>query len=192
MWPWGHLALGYLLYSPATRLRTGRPPGAAAVVLLAIGTQLPDVVDKSLAWIFHVVPQGFAVGHSVFVAVPLGIAAALVAARRGYTAAGTAFAVGWWSHLAGDVLVALATDNPLAFARVLWPVVTLPPLGRQVTALGRLRYFVENWLELLRAADSPLILVLYFGPLGLAVLLWLVDGLPGLPGLPVGRHRGRS
>lgn len=181
MWPWGHLALGYLLFSPGVRLRTGRPPGASAVVLLAIGTQLPDLVDKSLAWVFHVFPQGFGVGHSVFVAVPLGLAAILAGRYSGHVAAGMGFAVGWWSHLAGDLLVGLASENPYTLERVLWPVVTLPPLGRPVTAIGRIQYFFGKWLELLRAGDTPVLVLLYFGPLLAAVLLWLVDGAPGLP-----------
>lgn len=181
MWPWGHLAVGYLLYSPAVRLRTGRPPGAHAVVLLALGTQLPDVVDKSLSWGFHVFPQGYAVGHSVFVAIPVGVAVVLAAASRERPAVGVAFAVGWWSHLAGDVFVALATGNPYAFARVLWPVVTLPPYGTEFTAVGRLRYLVANWLDLLGTADSSLVLVVYGGPLVAAFLLWVADGAPGVP-----------
>lgn len=181
MWPWGHLAVGYLLYSPAVRLGTGRPPDAPAVALLVVGTQLPDVVDKSLAWVFHVVPHGYAVGHSVFVAVPVGLAAVLVAAYRGRLAAGLAGAVGWWSHLAGDVLVGLATENPYALARVLWPVATLPPLGREATGLGRVLYFLDNWLALLRATDSTVVYLVYFGPLAVALLLWLVDGAPGVP-----------
>lgn len=181
MWPWGHLAVGYLLCSPAVRLRTGRPPGAHAVVLLVLGTQLPDLVDKSLSWVFHVFPQGYAVGHSVFLAVPLGVAAVLAAASRERLAVGLAFAVGWWSHLLGDVLVALATGNPYAFARVLWPVVSLPPYGTEFTALGRFRYLVGNWLELLRAADTALVLVVYLSPLAAAFLLWLADGAPGVP-----------
>lgn len=225
MWPWGHLAVGYLLYSAAVRLRTGRPPRAAAVVLLLAGTQLPDVVDKPLAWVYHVVPQGYAVGHSVFVAVPVGLVAALGGiaygrsalsgrhrgffdrhggapegrpgtsdGRHGATdggtgpvdggragAAGVAFAVGWWSHLAGDVAVALARGNPYAFDRVLWPVSNLPPLDRSVTAVGRVRYFLDNWLDILATADSSLLLLAYAGPLLAAGLLWLVDGAPGVP-----------
>lgn len=225
MWPWGHLAVGYLLYSGAVHLRTGRPPRAAAVVVLAVGTQLPDVVDKTLAWVYHAVPQGYAAGHSVFVAVPVGLAVALGGIaygrsaipgrygrfsdgrggasegppgtsdeRHGVTdvgtgpvdggrvgAAGVAFAVGWWSHLAGDVAVGIATGNPYAFDRVLWPVSQLPPLDRSVTAVGRVRYFLDNWLDLLAIADGSWLLLAYAGPLLAAGLLWLVDGAPGVP-----------
>ena len=58
MWPWGHLALGYLLHSPLARARFGRPPTDRATLLLVIGTQLPDLVDKPLAWWLGVLPAG--------------------------------------------------------------------------------------------------------------------------------------
>jgi hypothetical protein len=65
MWPWGHLALGYLLYSPFARARFGRPPTDRATLLLAFGTQLPDLVDKPLAWRLDVLPAGRTLGHSL-------------------------------------------------------------------------------------------------------------------------------
>lgn len=36
MWPWGHLAVGYLVYSAYTRVRYGLPPSVLPVVLLAV------------------------------------------------------------------------------------------------------------------------------------------------------------
>jgi hypothetical protein len=49
MWPWGHLAVGYLLSAGAAYLRDHSSPRGLAVVALAAGTQLPDLLDKPLA-----------------------------------------------------------------------------------------------------------------------------------------------
>ena len=50
--PWGHLAIGYLCLSLAIRARWRVPPQGPAVIAVAIGTQLPDLIDKPLAWTF--------------------------------------------------------------------------------------------------------------------------------------------
>lgn len=180
MWPWGHLAFGYLLYSPAVHLLRRRAPTHAGVLALALGTQLPDLVDKPLAWVFHVTPTGYSVAHSAFVAVPLGLALVALAASRGRPAVGAALSVGWWSHLAGDVLFGLALRNPYAFDRVLWPLVTLPAPTTRPT-IERILYYLSNWTEFLAATDGLLIPVLYVGAFVVAGLLWLADRAPGFP-----------
>lgn len=181
MWPWGHAAVGYLLYSPLVRLTEGRGPTGVEVAVLAVATQLPDLVDKPLSWIFGIFPQGFAVGHSVFVAVPLGLAVAGVAVARDRSATGVAFVVGYWSHLLGDVALALALGEPAAVDRVLWPVVTLPPYGTDYEAGGRLAHYVTTWVASMRQGGGTTALVAYLSPLVGAVVLWLLDGLPGAP-----------
>ena len=49
MWPWGHLAAGYPVYTAYTRLHTGDPPADVPALVALLGTQLPDLVDKPLA-----------------------------------------------------------------------------------------------------------------------------------------------
>lgn len=181
MFPWGHLAFGYLLFSPLVRLWRRRGPEGLAVVALALGTQLPDLIDKPLSWVFHLTPSGYSVAHSVFVAVPVagGVAVALTA--RGRSEAGVGFAVGYLSHLAGDVLLAVALRQPYTVERVLWPAVTLPGYASEPSAVGRTLTYVVEWVEFLLASENLLLPVMYFGPLVAAGLLWLVDGAPGLP-----------
>lgn len=181
MWPWGHLAFGYVLYSLGVRLWRRRPPGSLGALLLLVGTQLPDLVDKPLSWVYGVFPQGYGPGHSVFVAVPVGLAVLLLAARRGRATAGLGLAVGWWSHLVGDVMVALALDTPHTFARLLWPVADIPPGGMTVDGVGHVLYFLGEGLERLRESGNQDVVLLYLGFLFGAFLLWLVDGAPGLP-----------
>lgn len=181
MWPWGHLAFGYVLYSAASRGWLDEPPRGSAVYVLLLATQLPDLVDKPLSWSLGVFPTGYSVAHSVFVAVPVGIGVALVAWRRDRIAAGVAFVVGYWSHLLGDLLVGAVTRQPVVLGRVLWPLVSMPPYAERMGALERaMTYFVAFVVEL-RSADDPLLLLIYVGPFAAAILIWIVDGMPGLP-----------
>lgn len=181
MWPWGHLAVGYLLYSPAVHLLRGRAPGAVGVLALALGTQLPDLVDKPLSWVFHLTPQGYSVAHSVFVAVPVGIAVVALAAEYGRIEVGGAFTVGYWSHLVADVVFAVALREPYAVERVLWPLVVLPPYSSRVPPLARVFEYADRWVEYLLATAGAVGLAVYVAPLVAAGLLWLYDGAPGLP-----------
>ncbi|WP_254820947.1 metal-dependent hydrolase [Haloglomus halophilum] len=180
MWPWGHLALGYLLYSPAVRLLRRRGPAAAGALALALGTQFPDLLDKPLAWVLGVTSQGYTVGHSVFVAVPLAVLVVSLAARHDRTEAGLAFAVGHLSHLLGDVLFAVALRNPYTIERVLWPVANLPA-GGQRAVTGRVLEYAAEWVAYLLATDQGWFVALYVGTLLGAFCLWLLDGVPGLP-----------
>lgn len=183
MWPWGHAALGYLLFSFGSRLFGRRPDGYPVIVLL-IATQLPDLVDKSLSWVFELFPQGYSIGHSVIVAIPLGIAVLALAVWRRRAECGFAFIIGYWSHLIGDIAFGLIEGNPYTFARVLWPVVTLPPYSSDLGALARIREYASAFIYLLSTEEASATLIIallfYFGPFLLAVLIWVIDGTPGI------------
>lgn len=181
MWPWGHAALAYLLYSPLVRLLGGRTPAGSEVGLLGVAALGPDLVDKPLSWVFGVFPQGYSVAHSVFVAVPLGLGVCAVAVARDRPGLGLAVLVGYWSHLAADVGLALVLGEPAAFERVLWPVVTLPPYATEFEPGGRIAHYFAAWLEQMREGRGTAALVTYLAPLVAAVVLWALDGLPGLP-----------
>lgn len=68
MWPWGHAAVGYTLYSAFSRMYYRKPPSDAAALVVLFGTQLPDFNDKPLAWTFDVLPTGRSLGHSLLTA----------------------------------------------------------------------------------------------------------------------------
>jgi len=74
MWPWGHLAVGYVAFSVFVRFRLGRQPSGHAALALAVATQLPDLIDKPLAWQFGLLSSGISVAHSILVGVPLAFA----------------------------------------------------------------------------------------------------------------------
>lgn len=168
MLPWGHAALGYLLYHALLRLDApARRPGDAATLALGVGTQFPDLIDKPGAWTLGVVPSGRSVGHALPVVVPLLVVLWLVAspARRGLV---VAFAVGVGSHLVGDswVLALRGDFGDLSF--LLWPVLPVEPEH----GLG----FVEFFLSL--TLTPPIVVGLVVTAIGLAV--WNRDGRPGI------------
>ena len=186
MWPWEHLAFGYVLYSGYTRLRHGRRPERGPVVALVVATQLPDLIDKPLAWTFDVLPTGRSLGHSVFVAGAFLGVVALLARRRGAPAFGPAVAVGYLSHLLGDVIYHVVTQvlrgeatavEDVAF--LLWPLVRQPSreTGR---LLERTDQLFGEFVTYLGTPDGLVYLALELGLLLLATVFWASDGWPGL------------
>jgi|AntRauMinimDraft_4_1070384.scaffolds.fasta_scaffold01068_2 hypothetical protein len=134
MWPWGHLGLGYLLALPMLS-RVDLDGDYVALAALAVGTQLPDLVDKPLAWTFDIMPYGRAAAHSVLV---LGAVAVVLPVVSRSVRVGVPLLVGWATHLVGDVVYPLAEG---AFGQVTflaWPLLALPePAGDY----GILSYF---------------------------------------------------
>lgn len=134
MWPWGHLGLGYLLALPLLA-RLGLADDDVALAALAVGTQLPDLVDKPLAWTFDVMPYGRAAAHSVLV---LGAVAVVVGLVWRSVRVGVVLLVGWTTHLVGDVLYPLAEGALGDVSFLAWPLLALPePAGDY----GILSYF---------------------------------------------------
>ncbi|WP_435346650.1 metal-dependent hydrolase [Haloarchaeobius sp. HRN-SO-5] len=180
MWPWEHLAFGYVLYSLAAHTVWRRAPGGAETVALVLATQFPDLVDKPLSWGLELFPSGYAVGHSLLFAGPLATAVLVVAHRRGRLGVGTAFAVGYASHLAGDVLSPFLSGRPLGFERVLWPFVDFPAYETDRGFVGRFGYYVGRYLhEVAQPENLPFVLG-YLALFGAVGVLWLTDGAPGV------------
>ena len=124
MFPWTHAAFGYLLLvGLAVLLR--RRVSRAELVAVVVGTQLPDLVDKPLAWYFNVIPSGRSLAHSLLLAIPLSLVVLAVAWYRSHPGVGFAFGIGYLSHLFGDVDGALYQWDPEKLTFLLWPV--LPP-----------------------------------------------------------------
>ncbi|SEO79125.1 LexA-binding, inner membrane-associated putative hydrolase [Halorientalis persicus] len=179
MWPWEHAAVGYVIYSLAVRLVGRRPPTDLAVIALLAGSQLPDLIDKPLAWWLHVLPAGRSLGHSLPFAVPL-IASVLIATRaidRGES--GVAFAIGYLSHLPGDVFYPVLLGDAPALAFLLYPFVEIPP-GARSGAIAKLGDLLVGFGAFLATPRGTLYLAAEGLLLGLAVSLWVWDGRPGL------------
>jgi hypothetical protein len=128
MWPWGHAAVGYLVYAVVRRAGGEEwPPDDATAIALAVGTQLPDLVDKPLAWSFGVLPSGRSLAHSLLVGGLLVAVVVALARRYGRHERAGAFAVGYYAHLFGDALGPLTSLDVEFLTFLAWPVLAPPP-----------------------------------------------------------------
>lgn len=190
MWPWEHLAVGYLAYSIAVRSVTGRPPrDPVAVVVLAFATQFPDLIDKPLAWSLGMLPTGTSLAHSVFVAVPLSVLVAVLAWRWGRPAIGAAFAIGYLLHLPSDAIyAAVILGSPLTGEGFAWPLVPATPIER--TGFGaNVSHYFERYVAALTSREGIRYLAAELLLVGGAFALWLRDGVPGMALLHGKRRR---
>jgi len=180
MWPWESAAFAYICYSAFAHAWWGERPGGGAVVLAAVASVLPDVIDKPLGWQYGVFQNGYALGHSFFFGLlVLGVAHA-VARRSAHPTWGLAFGIGYLSHNVGDVLEYLPTGRPwYALAHGLWPVVVLPPGPRAPFGSTVVAYLREYLFRLVHLDVTP-----YFVIVGVivafALALWAYDGFPVL------------
>jgi len=136
MWPWGHLGLGYLLAVPLLE-RYGLDGDYVALAVLAAGTQLPDLVDKPLAWTFGVLPYGRAVMHSLVV---VAIAAVALSALSVPGRVRVPLLAGWVSHLAGDAVYPLAEGAVGEVTFLAYPLVALPEPGGDYGVVSYFRH----------------------------------------------------
>lgn len=163
MWPWGHLAAGYLVY------RLGRRPlDGLAAIALAFGTQIPDLIDKPFAWTIPLLPNGRSLSHSLLLIPPLlALVAYLADGRRRRVA--IALLSGYLVHLATDALYPLLEGEFHYVGFLGWPVI--PPVEYENPPTGILQMFLSFELTLYNGFE-----ILLFAA---AVLAWLVDGKPG-------------
>jgi len=178
MWPWGHLAVAYLLYTAYSRGWADRRLRDIPALALAVGSQGPDLIDKPLGWSLGVLPGGRTLGHSVFFAVVVLSIAYVLASRSGRVETGIAFAIGYATHLVTDLPPSVLAGNLEGAKFLLWPVLDQPAYEEVGGILeGFLRYSMGayEWAQL--------------GLFALAVVVWYREGQPGLA--TVRLHAGR-
>lgn len=180
MWPWEHLAFGYVLYSVGVHVFEGRAPRGPPVVLLAVATQVPDLVDKPLAWVFHVTAVGYSVGHSALVVVPALAVVIALAHRRGPRAVrlALAYTVGHLSHLAGDVFYPALMGRGLQFRRLLWPLAEYE--ATDAGAVAHVTGYVRRYVAQLLSGEVGSLFVVQVGLVACLLVVWLADGAPGV------------
>ncbi|PSP92877.1 metal-dependent hydrolase [Halobacteriales archaeon QS_4_62_28] len=179
MWPWEHLAFGYLLYSGYVRLVHTKRVRSDAAIAAALGTQFPDIIDKPLAWHFDVLPGGVSMAHSLVFGAPLCILCILLARKYGAKAAGPAFTIGYLSHLLGDIIYPIAVngfDSLPVF--LLWPLIPGAFSGSR-GMVGNVAYYFEKFTVFLGTPRGQLYLMLELLLLSLAFVVWATDGFPG-------------
>ncbi len=183
MWPWGHVAVAYLLYTASVSRRSDLSVAPLAVLALAVGSQAPDLVDKPFAWTFDVLPGGRTLAHSIFFAALVLATAYAVARRVDRVEPAAAFGFGYVSHLVADVPPSVLTGDLSGTEYFLWPLLEVPPEEPVAGILDAfLNYYAigtYEWVQL--------------GLFAVAAVVWYRDGTPGLewidrlPGRPTDR-----
>jgi len=181
MWPWGHLAAAYLVYVAYSRIRYRHRPTEATAILVALGSQLPDLIDKPLAWTLAVLPAGRSLAHSLLVLGPLLAAAYLFARRRdraldretrregARAPLVVAVGIGAVVHSLTDALYPAIEGEFAALAFLAWPAADLPPPTDTQSFIGQFAQMAltpEFAFELLLVA--------------LALAVWARQDYPGL------------
>ncbi|MFB6304045.1 MAG: metal-dependent hydrolase [Haloferacaceae archaeon] len=168
MLPWGHAAVGYLAYRLFRAARRRGPPSPVAAVAVGVGTQVPDLVDKPLAWNLGVLPGGRSAGHSLLVAAVVLAVAGRVRAVRDRPAAAGGFAVGYLSHPLADAAGPVLEGTPAVATFLLWPALPL-------------RFDDEGYsiLEVFLSLDPTLDVLVGLGLTVVAAAVWIRDGAPG-------------
>jgi len=167
MWPWGHLAVAYLLSTGYVRARFDRRIRGESVLVLVLGSQLPDLVDKPLGWYLGVLPSGRSLGHSLLFVVPVAVLCYALARRLGRPEAGAVFGVAALSHTLGDALPALW--GPGNASHLLWPLLPTPHEGGAPGLLALFR----------NAASQPFFIVELLLVVA-AAAVWYREGYPGV------------
>lgn len=171
MWPLGHVAVGYLLYALATRIRFDRPPAHLPALALVLGTQFPDLVDKPLAWYAGVIPTGRSLAHSLLVLIPVVLAVFLIARSYDRRELGIAFGLGAISHALIDALPVLWGGTTPNF--LLWPALAVEPYeSGPPTVIG---LFLDSLSDPYFLSEFVLAAI--------AFAVWRWDGYPGLESL---------
>lgn len=187
MWPWEHLVFGYLVYSPGVRLLRREAPEHDAVLVLVLATQLPDLIDKPLAWTFSVLPSGLSLGHSLLFAVPLAAATVALARRRDRRSLGWAFTTGYLSHLLGDAIYPYLLGRNLPPTFLLWPLVGAERAVTVTSTADKVLGLALGFVAFLGTPRGRVYLSVEAAVLCLTLALWFYDGRPG-----VGRLAWRS
>lgn len=172
MWPWGHAAVGYLLYSLYSHRTYSQSPTSMAAILVGFGTQFPDLIDKPLAWSAAVLPTGRSLAHSLITA-SLVIVLVLIVGRQ-YNRSGyaVAFGIGYLSHLAADGLHPFIEGDFASLTYLTWPLLPLPVYDTD-------KSFLAHFL----AFEFKLFTIFEFGLVALALIVWWYDDIPGVRGL---------
>lgn len=167
MWPIGHVAGAYILYSLYRAENDGI--GDITVFALVLGSLFPDLVDKPLAWYIGILPTGRSLGHSFLFIIPVCVAAYLVTRRFQRGEWGIAFAIGAVSHLVLDALPVL-WDAEASAGFLLYPIVPIETYDNGAPTIMGL---------LLNSLNDPYF-HLEFVFLAIALVLWHRHQYPGI------------
>lgn len=168
MWPWGHAAVAYLFVTVFARFDRRRPT-EREVLAVFLASQLPDVVDKPLAWTLGVLPNGRSLAHSLVIASLVILVVVAVARTRDRPAIGAAVGIGYLSHLVADALYPAVTGKYAELGFLGWPIVPPVEYPTDKSFLTHITSFEVTWFTALQ-----------FVLVAVAVAIWLQHERPGL------------
>ncbi len=180
MWPWEHLAFGYLLYTGFVHLAWGERPRGGPTLLLALGTQVPDLVDKPLGWGFGVYATGYGATHSVLVAGPVLLGVLAVAVHYGRPRLGAGYVVGHASHMLADAINPLRNGRPPEFERLFWPFSDFETYSHDYGIVERALHYFGEFLFLMTRPEHVGLVLVYLSLFVFVAAVWAFDGLPGV------------
>ncbi|SEH10663.1 LexA-binding, inner membrane-associated putative hydrolase [Natronorubrum sediminis] len=189
MWPWEHAIVGYLAYSLFCHTVYRDSPGGLEAFAVVFASVLPDLIDKPLAWEYGIFDSGYALGHSIFFAVPLSLFVGIVAHSLGRPRTGLAFGLGYLLHLPSDVVDAYVREGVYQPELMYWPVETTGSHGHSRNFLEQFFLLFSQYQSELLAGDLSTYMWIQIGMASGAALLWLYDGAPVLREVLVGSFR---
>lgn len=128
MRPLDHFLFAALPLLGYTAIRYRQLPRGHILLLVLFATQLPDLIDKPLAWTVGVLPSGRMFAHSLVIVLPVLILGCLICARRGLVRPAAVFTLGYLSHLAGDFYPILWQGSGYYFfPNLFWPLLAANP-----------------------------------------------------------------
>ncbi|MFP8891074.1 metal-dependent hydrolase [Natrialbaceae archaeon A-CW2] len=177
MMPWEHAIVGYIAYSLFTHIVYRSAPTGAETVVVLVASVLPDVIDKPLAWEFGIFSSGYAIGHSIFFAVPISTAIFLLTLIVGRPRFGWAFGIGYLLHLPADVIPIYVQEGRMPLERILWPMSSLDgrsEVGFTEAFAATNDQYLQSLAELNQSPYMQAVALLMLG----GFLLWVYDGMP--------------
>lgn len=167
MLPWGHAAFGYILYSVYCRWNIDHPPIGLTVLTLGFGTQFPDLVDKPLRWIIPLLSYNRSIAHSLITFVIIIVVLWKQTQYQDQRSLVIAFGIGYLSHLIGDSIELVFTQEYTVLGYLFWPVTDVPESNTQ------------GFIQFLFVVKPTPMMLAGFGLTISGIFLWVYDGLPG-------------
>lgn len=169
LWPWGHVAVGYLVFSGLSRVGLDRPPRGTEPIVVAVAALVPDLIDKTFAWTIPLLPNGRSLGHSLLLAAVIVIVVGLYYRCTDRPTLAAAFGVGYLSHPFADALQPLIPWEPSSLGYLGWPLVPALEYSQE-----------QSFLAHLTDIQVTPFFLFVLGLVPLAVVVWVCDDTPGL------------
>ena len=180
MWPWEHAIVGYIAYSVFCHLVYRDSPTGVETIVVVFASVLPDIIDKPLAWEFGVFESGYALGHSIFFAVPLWIFVGLLTYAAGRPRLGWGFGIGYLLHLPADVIPIYFMRGEWQWERILWPVERTSGVPEDRGFVEQFFFLFDGYWAEVTSGDPSTYVWFQIGMTVFVVFLWMYDGAPVL------------